>query len=185
MTETTWALLRNLLVDRYEDFRTHLTRRFGSDLARESLNETWLHLHRHDEADSVRSAPAFLMRIATNIAKDRRRAEHRRLAHAEMKTALEIADPSPGPAEKFETNSELRLVQQALEQLPERTRIVLIAARIDGLAHDAIARRLGISRRTVFYELRRAAKHLDTLLDQADPSDCTRSAAETSLKRPV
>lgn len=171
MTEITWALLRDLLVDRYEDFRAHLTRRFGSDLAGESLNETWLRLHRRDEAGPVRSPPAFLMRIAINIAKDRRRAEHRRLAHADMEAALEIADPAPGPAEKVQARLELKLVQQAIKNMPERTRAVLIAARVEGLAHDAVARRLGISRRTVFYELRRAAKHLDAHLDEADRSD--------------
>jgi RNA polymerase sigma factor (sigma-70 family) len=164
MTETTWVVLRNLLVDRYEDIRTQLTRQFGPDIAQESLNETWLHLHRNDEAGAVHKPLAFLMRIAINIARDRRRSETRRLAHAEIEAALEIADPAPGPAEKALVRLELSAVHEAIRQLPERTRAILIAARIDGLSHDAIARQLGISRRTVLYELGRAAKHLDAHL---------------------
>ncbi|MBV8927053.1 MAG: sigma-70 family RNA polymerase sigma factor [Bradyrhizobium sp.] len=180
MPETTWVILRNLLVDRYDDFRNQLTRRFGPDVAQESLHETWLHLHRSDETAPIRSPLAFVMRVATNIARDRRRAEGRRLAHAEIEAALEIADPAPGPADQTQTRIELGLVQQAIKTLPERTRSVLIGARIDGLAHDALARRLGISRRTVFYELRRAAEHLDAHLGKNGGSACTPDADETS-----
>ena len=47
MAETTWALLRDLLTDRYTEFKVRLTRRLGSEeLASESLHETWLRLHR-------------------------------------------------------------------------------------------------------------------------------------------
>jgi RNA polymerase sigma-70 factor (ECF subfamily) len=180
MTETSWIVLRNLLVDRYEEFRTHLTRRFGPDLAQESLNETWLRLHRSDDAGPVRSPLALLMSIATNIARDRRRADRRRLAHAEIEAALDIADSAPGPAETAQNRLELKALQQAIGQLPERTRAVLIAARLEGLAHDAIARQLGISRRTVFYELRRAVKLLDADLKKSGKSDCIQATDGSS-----
>jgi RNA polymerase sigma factor (sigma-70 family) len=180
MPETNWLLLRNLLVDRYEDLKAQLTRRFGSDIARESLNETWLHLHRDDDAGQLRSPLAFLTRVATNIARDRRRAERRRLAHAEIEAALEIADPAPDPAQTLQTRRELDLVRRSIQTLPERTRSILIAARIEGLAHDTIASRLGISRRTVFYELTRAARHLDAQLEKEADSPCTPDADETS-----
>lgn len=50
----TWALLRDVLAERYDELRTRLSRWLGSDeLARESLNETWLRLHREDSGIST------------------------------------------------------------------------------------------------------------------------------------
>jgi len=80
MTGTTWALLRDLLVERYADFKARLTRQFGSEEpANATLQQTWLHLQRQSETGSVprsgesgpvRNPPAFLVRVAANIAKD-------------------------------------------------------------------------------------------------------------------
>jgi hypothetical protein len=54
MAETTWALLRDLLTDRYTEFKVRLTRRLGSEeLASESLHETWLRLNRSGHVGSI------------------------------------------------------------------------------------------------------------------------------------
>lgn len=181
MTGTTWASLRDLLVDRYADFRSRLTRQLGSeDLANDTLHETWLHLHRQDDAGPVRSAPAFLMRIAENIAKDRQRAERRRARRSEIDAALEIADSAPGPEQAAQSRFDLRLVERAIRELPERARVILIASRLEGLSHQTIADRLGISRRTVLYELKRAVAYLDVQLENKNPSDCTPEPPESS-----
>ncbi|MBR1221656.1 sigma-70 family RNA polymerase sigma factor [Bradyrhizobium sp. U87765 SZCCT0131] len=181
MTGTTWAALRALLVDRYGDFRARLTRQFGSEeLASETLHETWLHLHRHDEAGAVQRPAAFLMRIAANIARDRQRAERRRLRRSEVNAALEIADPAPGPAREAEARRDLSLAERAIAELPERTRAILVASRLEGQTHQAIASRLGISRRTVLYELRRAIAHLDARLEEGGFSGCAPEPPESS-----
>jgi RNA polymerase sigma-70 factor (ECF subfamily) len=181
MTETTWALLRNLLVDRYGHFQARLTRHFGSrDLANETLHETWLHLHRQGDAGSVHSPPAFLMRIAKNIAKDRQRAEQRRARNSEIKAALEIADPAPSPEQAVQDRRDFEIMERAILELPDRMRAILIASRIEGLAHQEIANRLEISRRTVFYELKRAVAYLETRIENNEPPNCTYKPPESS-----
>ena len=181
MAGTTWAALRALLVDRYGDFRTRLTRQFGSEeLASETLHETWLHLHRQDDAGAIQRPAAFLMRIAANIARDRQRAERRRLRRSEVDAALEIADTAPGPAREAEARRDLAITERAIAELPERTQIILMASRFEGLTLQAIASRLGISRRTVLYELRRAIVHLDARLEEDVISRCADAPPRSS-----
>ncbi len=174
-------MLRDLLVDRYADFRARLTRQLGSeDLANETLHETWLHLHRQDDTGPVRSAPAFLMRIAENVARDRLRSERRRAHRSEIEVALQMADSAPSPERAAQSRLDLKVVQRAIRELPERTRTILIASRQEGLSHQQIADRLGISRRTVLYELRQAVVQLSARLETRRPSDCTPKPPESS-----
>lgn len=178
MVETTWGLLRGLLIDRYDDFRIRLTRRFGSDeLARESLHETWLRLNRQDACEEVQRPGPYLMQIAVNIATDQLRADRRRANRAEIEAALEIADPAPGPAEQTEARMAFQETRHAILALPERTRRILICSRLEGMTHQAIADRFGISRRTVVYELKRAMDHLE---HENTRADCVSGSSETS-----
>jgi RNA polymerase sigma factor (sigma-70 family) len=181
MAETTWVVLRALLSDRYEDFKARLTRQLGSeDLASESLHETWLRLHRLDDARAVRNPPAYLLRVAVNIAMDSLRAESRRARRSEIKAALEVADHAPGPAQEAEARFEFEAFEQAFKELPERRRAILFASRLEGLTHQMIAKQFGISKRTVQYELERAVVHLEARLKKNHPADCTFETPKSS-----
>jgi RNA polymerase sigma factor (sigma-70 family) len=183
MAETTWALLRGLLADRYGDFKARLARRIGSEeLAGESLHETWLRLHRPGDVGPVQSPAAYLLRVAFNIAQDRLRAESRRARRSVIQGALEIADPAPDPMRRAEARAELKALECAISGLPERSRTILIASRLEGLTHQAIADRLGISRRTVLYELRRTIDHLEMRLEDIGPNGCAHDAPKSSLE---
>ncbi len=174
MTGTTWTSLRDLLTLRYDDFRKRLTRQFGSEeVASETLHETWLRLDRPGDAGPVRSAPAFLMRIAANIAKDRQRAERRRTKRSVSDEALDVADPAPDPARTVEARLDLKKVEAAIAELPKRTQAILMASRVQGMTHQAIADKLGISKRTVLYELKQAVVLLDARLENNSDLDCT------------
>ncbi len=165
----TWALLRALLADRYDEIKARLTRRLGSEeLASESLHETWLHLHRQDDVGPLKSPSNYLLHIATNIAKDSRRGEYRRASRSEVDAALEVADPAPGPDTLAQIRADLRNTEQAINELPPRMRTILMAARLEGLSHQEIAARLGVSRRTVFYELKRGVEQLDAALEKKE-----------------
>jgi len=174
MTGTTWTSLRDLLTLRYDDFRKRLTRQFGSEeVASETLHETWLRLDRPGDAGPVRSPPAFLMRIAANIAKDRQRAERRRTKRSVSDEALDVADPAPDPARTVEARLDLKKVEAAIAELPKRTQAILMASRVHGMTHQAIADKLGISKRTVLYELKQAVVLLDARLENNSDLDCT------------
>lgn len=181
MTETTWALLRGLLTDRYDDLKARLTRHFGSEeLASESLHETWLRLHRDDEIGAVRNPPAYLLRILVNIAMDRLRADNRRARRSEIQAALEIADDAPDPSREAQGRIELQALERAIKELPERARAILVASRLEGLTHQAIAQRFGISRRTVLYELERSVGLLEARLERNSATGCTDEPPESS-----
>ncbi len=169
MTETTWAVLRALLADRYDEIKGRLTRRLGSEeLASESLHETWLRLHRQDDVGQIKSPANYLLRIATNIARDSLRGQHRRASRSDVNAVLEIADPSPGPEKVFQVRADLRETERAINELPPRTRTILMATRLEGLSHEEIAAKLGVSRRTVFYELKRGLEQLDAVLEKRE-----------------
>lgn len=181
MAETSWAILRNLLADRYDDYKIRLTRRLGSEeLASESLHETWLRLHRQDDVGAVRNPAAYLLRIAVNIATDRRRAESRRARHSEIRAVLDIADQAPGPGHEVEARMELETLQRAIAELPERSRIILTAARIEGLPHQAIADRLGLSKRMIQIELKRAVAYCQAQLERDAALRCASKSPEAS-----
>lgn len=173
MAETAWATLCALLADRYEEFKGRLARQLGSEeLASESLHEAWLQLQRRNAPERVERPAAFLMHITTNIARDALRRERRLASRSEVDAVVQLPDPAPNPASAAEARLDLQLVAELLEGLPSRTREILLASRLEGLSHQAIADRLGVSRRTVLYELKRAVEYLDAGLDRSveDPS---------------
>ena len=173
--------MRDLLTARYESLRVALTRQLGSEeLARESLHETWLRLHRQEALGPVERPTAFLLRVAANVARDRRRAERRRARQADVEAVLTLADPAPGPAQQAQSRIDLERAEQAIRRLPPRTRAILIASRLHGQPHQAIADRLGISRRTVLYELKSAIRRLEESLAGGAEGDCVADADESS-----
>lgn len=160
MTETTWATLRQLLADRYDEFRSRLTRHLGSaDLASETLHETYLHLDRNDPVELVQSPKAFLLRIACNIAIDRRRSETRRAKRHEIQALFDLADDAPSPEKAAESRFELESLEAALEELTPRRRMILLWSRLEGIPLRTIALRLDVSQRLIEIELKHALEH--------------------------
>ena len=167
----TWALLRNVLAERYDEFRTRLSRWLGSDeLARESLNETWLRLHREDTLGPVQNPASYVLRTAANIATDWRRGDKRRARRSEVQEVIELASSAPDAERELGARQELEMLQRAVRQLPERTRMILIAARVHGREQQEIAAEFGISARMVRIELRRALDFCEAQM-QKSPDD--------------
>lgn len=160
MTATTWTALRQLLADRYDDFRRRLTRRLGSEeLARETLHDTWIHLHRPHAVETVENPFSYLLSTAFNIATDRRRKESRLARRFEVRAVLEIADEAPSPEAEVEARRDIAALERALEELTPRRRAILLAARLEGMHLRQIADHLGISQRLVEMELKHAVDH--------------------------
>jgi RNA polymerase sigma factor (sigma-70 family) len=154
------AALQNLLVANYTALSQRLARRLGSsDSADEALQDTYLRLERGPEISSVRSPKDYLFRIALNIAADQRRAQARKLTDGEVDALLNIADEAPDPARVVEARSELAALAQALEELPERRRAIFKAALLDSIPRRDIAKRFGVSVRTIDFEIQRALEH--------------------------
>lgn len=158
--------LLEFLTLRYDELRRRLTRRLGSaDLASDALQDTWLRLQGKQIVDAV-SPGAYLFRMAFNVAIDRQRSESRRLTLGEIDDLLDVADPSPDPADSAQSRAELEQLVRAMEELPERRRGILLAVRVEGLTQPEVARRFGVSLRLVELELQRAQEYCAARLDR-------------------
>lgn len=159
-SEASRITLQKLLLSCYGIFAKRLTRLLGSaELAQDALHETYLRLQRDVELGPVRNPQAYLLRMAVNIASNRRKSEKRLLSVGETDTLLRFADEAPDPAQAAEARSEMQALVRALDELPERRREIFLASWIQETPHSEIARRFGITVRTVQIELRDALEH--------------------------
>jgi RNA polymerase sigma factor (sigma-70 family) len=167
MSETTWAGLRELLVARYDELRERLRRRLGSDeLARESLHETYLHLSQSGERTAVQRPESYLFRIALNLAVNHRRAIGRQATPQEIEAAIELVDETVQTEKTVEARLDLESLERAIEELPPRQRNIFFAVRVQDVPIQEVANSLGISRRFVEIELKRALAHCAERLDR-------------------
>lgn len=152
--------LRALLVERYQDLKSRLARRLGSlEWAEDALQDTYLRLNGREIVGDVRNPAAYLFRSAFHVALNQRRADNRRLNAEEVEALLNLADEAPDAVRVISGRSDLERLKQVMAELPPRPRAILLAARLEGLSRQEIARRFGISVSLVEKELRRAQEH--------------------------
>ncbi len=126
--------------------------------------------------DSVRDPQAlrgWLFQLARNACLDWLRAPERRTTipseHLAQRDA--VGDLGRNPADKFMANERIAAVQRALKELPESQREVLRLRVDEGLDHEAIALRLGISRQAVEVRLCRGRARLKEQLEDIIQGD--------------
>ncbi|MCY1554865.1 RNA polymerase sigma factor CnrH [compost metagenome] len=73
---------------------------------------------------------------------------------------MEFADTAPGPERIAEARSQLDGVVKLLDRMPARRREVVVLVHMEGLTQPEAAKRLGVSLRTVEYELKNAHDYL-------------------------
>ncbi len=165
MSDSNQVSLRNAIAADYDGLIRRLTRYLGSkDLARETLHEAFLRIERVSEVMAIKSPADYLFRIAVNTAKDRRKHDRYLLTDAEIDVICDIPDDDPDPSEIVESRLELRQLGSALSELSERRRSVFLAVHVEGLTHRAIADRLGVTVRTVLFDLQYTMEHLSRRL---------------------
>jgi RNA polymerase sigma-70 factor (ECF subfamily) len=161
VTDSSLAVVRRFLVDRYDDIKRRLTARLGSsDLAGDALQDAWIKFARVETLGVIHNPGNYIFGVAMNAARDRMRdTSNRHLSAAEIDGLLDIADDTPDPARIAEAQSDFRALEAILEKLSPRQRDILLAARLDGMPRQEIARRFGISLRLVEKELQLAQEH--------------------------
>ena len=87
------------------------------------------------------------------------------------------ASANPGVVQQVMARQELRQLEEALAQLPEGCRAVLLLRKIELLSHYEISQRLGIAISTVEKQHARALRLLRAALSQTDPAASTGSTA--------
>jgi RNA polymerase sigma-70 factor (ECF subfamily) len=114
--------------------------------AEDVVQEAWLRFGAAAEGRSLEEPVGFLYRVVRNLAIDGRRrlTRENRTVEADTRTADPPAD-YPSPEAEAVAREELRLLREAMTELPERTRIALEMRRFGGFKLREIAAHLGIS----------------------------------------
>jgi RNA polymerase sigma factor (sigma-70 family) len=131
--------------------------------AEDAFQATFLVLAR--KASSIRkpeTLPAWLHRVALNISRTIKVAAARRQAHERQVTDMAQATPLDG----VELRDWQSVLQEEVDQLPEKYRVPVVLCYLQGLTHEEAARRLGWPLGSVKGRLARAREHLRTRLDR-------------------
>ena len=160
--------LLGLFMEWQPELRRRLRRRLGSEeLVNDVLQETYLRVERMGDSSVVSHNPeGYLFRMALNVAADQRQAESRYLTGEEVEELLHFADDALDPARIVHARMEVAALEQAMAELTERQRAILVASRVDDLPQQEIADRFRISVRMVGKELKRALEHCGQRLDR-------------------
>lgn len=114
----------------------------------------------------------FSCGVVRNLAIDRaRRCALERRHAAPLLQAEELAAPLETPQRTLEGKEALKLVLQALEELPERTRLVFELHRFHDVPQKTIATALGVSPTLVNFMIHRAQEHCRARLDDHERRD--------------
>ena len=159
----------------YEELVAHVwrgpvARWSDAAIAREVVHEVCAELFERPPAPP-RSPLAFLRTVCTRRAIDRWRIEQRHAHWVESvevlpEVAMAVADACD-PARILAGRQRLALLADCIHALPPRCRDVFVMHRIHGVAHEDIARHLGISNKTVEKHLRLGTAACRRGLDEA------------------
>ncbi|OYY37198.1 sigma-70 family RNA polymerase sigma factor [Reyranella sp.] len=118
-------------------------------LAEDLVQEAWLRFDNASEKQFVREPLNYLYRIVRNLALDRRRRTMREagiFAHIDVDSAAVVSPDGPAtPETQALFRDELRQLQLAISNLPERSRIAFEMHKFGGARLREIAEYLGIS----------------------------------------
>lgn len=111
---------------------------------------------------------AYVFQVAANVARDRlAQARRRDIVVFDTEATEQLACCEPGAEAAAVASERLRLLANAVDELPPRCREVFLMSRLDGLSNGEIGTRLGISRNMVEKHVMRALLHCRRRLDAA------------------
>jgi len=150
----------------YADLVRFLARRTGcTEQARELAHDTWLKLAASPPSTEIRHGPAYLFGAAQHLAIDqlRRGARQGRLMDD---VALLGETATANVSEQLAHRQALQAIESALDALPTRTRDAFLAHRLEGVGHDDLALRHGVSRSTIERDLQRAQAQVQAAMER-------------------
>lgn len=147
------------LVCRHQDgvvsfiYRMYGDERLAEDIAQEAFVRVWQHLNNYNPQYAFRS---WLYRIAANAALDVLRRERPAVEF----DSLPLADKAPSPEQVATRHERAVLLRQAVAQLSEPLRVVLVLREYEELSYQEIAAALDIPVGTVMSRLNAARGQL-------------------------
>jgi RNA polymerase sigma-70 factor, ECF subfamily len=107
----------------------------------------------------------WLTRIAINEARARRRARRGRQATDSLDAVADsVSDAHDSPEDEVSLQQQARLIESAIDSLPEPYRLVLLRRQVQGMSSEQAAASLGVSEEVVRVRLHRARLMLQKLV---------------------
>lgn len=164
----------DILVDRYKDQLTNYIYRFVGDWeeCEDLLQETFLRVYRNRHSyRPVAKFSTWLYTIAGNLARSEYRKRKRRNVYSIQSVnrdneeyEIDIPDESFSPDEAAEGAIQDKYIQEALMEIPEEFREVVVLRDIQQLSYDEIAQVTGLPMGTVKSRINRGRTKLQALL---------------------
>lgn len=124
------------------------------------VQEVFLRLAARRDGGAVEAAENYIFTVAASVLNDSfRRAARRGGTHQPFDEHLH-ADVDFSPERVFLGQEQLRVVEAALHELPERTRVVFVLHRYEEMSYAQIARRLQVSVSAIEKHMSKALAHL-------------------------
>lgn len=162
------AEMRSFYVDHSTKLIGRLARHTGCrETARELAHEAFARFFGlpHVQAVQIERPRHYLKRIATNLLRERGRAQA-----YEQAAADHLRIEGGGAIDQvrvLEARDTLRRLEAALSKMKPRTREIFLAHRLDGMSYAEIANRTGISISAVEKHMMKAIAKIDNFLERA------------------
>lgn len=140
--------------------------------AEDLTQQTYIRAHRAAQTGTIHNAAAFLHRTARNLAIDherRRRNRERFEAPGVSGSAIdEVAADVVSAEDALIEKERFRRFAEALESLPVRAKQSWKLSQLDGWTYDRVARHLGVSRNTVYNDVKLVMGHCHDVLKRLE-----------------
>lgn len=159
--------LSQVFLEHEEDLFRFLVRRMKCAFtARDMTHDLFLKISAQDETVPIQNHKAYLFRMAANLATDHQRSVQNRSALlAEAHDVLWGNVEHRHPERALIARQELACLEQAMAQLPPRSRRIFYLNRFERKTQLEIAEELGVSISTVEAHIRKVLNHLAAVRD--------------------
>jgi RNA polymerase sigma-70 factor (ECF subfamily) len=165
-----------ILVDRYEEPLKHYIYRFVNqwEKAEDLLQEAFMRVHRNRHSyQPIAKFSTWLYTIAGNLARSEYRKGKRRNTHSIHRVNrdneeydMDLPDETFSPDTAAESSLQDEYIQEALMEIPETFREVVVLRDIQQLTYKEIAEITGLPLGTVKSRINRGRNKLQDLLDE-------------------
>lgn len=129
--------------------------------AQDAAQESFVRLLRYVESQPASAWKPLLYRIAANVANDQARKRRTRNGNGQVPLdSEELVSDAPSQEQVVARDQELEMIRDVIMELPPKCRRVFLLQRLRGMSYAAIAKRCGISRKTVEMHMSRALSAL-------------------------
>lgn len=140
--------------------------------AQDVAQDAYVRVHAAWAGEEIRSPRTFLFTVARRLAINRIRSRRRdRIRCVDSGELGEVPSDVPSVERIVEARFELARLHAIIDQLPPACRRVFLLRRLHDLTHDEIARKLGISPKTVENQMTIACRQIRRAYDAAERSE--------------